>query len=180
MRYLGTPTTAVNPLGVSDAPALLDYNGFLFQRSQYRSSFPLGGYCIQNPTCPLGDILLWVRLVSLTPEQRTTPCPGESDCTIAFRNCKSFLSKRNCRRTASTDTTRRQLTIRSNQIKDLPLSVGKLRRIHRIPCKGIGAGIGQGEIHLCSLGCSKILIGAGILHLIERIPEHLVMGFLPV
>ena len=117
MRYLGTPTTAVNPLGVSDAPALLDYNGFLFQRSQYRSSFPLGGYCIQNPTCPLGDILLWVRLVSLTPEQRTTPCPGESDCTIAFRNCKSFLSKRNCRRTASTDTTQRQLTIRNEQIK---------------------------------------------------------------
>ena len=50
----------------------------------------------------------WVRLFSLTPRCR--------DCTIAFRNCKSFLSERNCRRTASADTTRRQLTIRNNQI----------------------------------------------------------------
>ena len=42
--------------------------------------------------------------------------PRCRDCTIAFRNCKSFLPKRNCRRMVSTDTTRRQLTIRSNQI----------------------------------------------------------------
>ena len=51
------------------------------------------------------------------PEQRTAPCPGYRDCTIAFKNCKSFLPKRNCRQTASFDTTRRQLTIRSNQTK---------------------------------------------------------------
>ena len=59
----------------------------------------------------------WVRLFSLTPEQKPGPTPRYRDCTIAFRNCKSFLPKRNCRRTASTDTTRRQLTIRNEQIK---------------------------------------------------------------
>lgn len=50
------------------------------------------------------------------PRQKPTPIPRCRDCTIAFRNCKSFLPKRNCRRMVSTDTTRRQLTIRSNQI----------------------------------------------------------------
>ena len=55
----------------------------------------------------------WVRLVALTPKQGLNSIPRCRDCTIAFRNCKSFLSKRNCRRTASTDATRRQLTIRS-------------------------------------------------------------------
>ena len=63
----------------------------------------------------------WVRLFSLTPEQKPGPTPRYRDCTIAFRNCKSFLPKRNCRRTASTDTTRRQLTIRSNQIKGVAI-----------------------------------------------------------
>ena len=57
----------------------------------------------------------WVRLFSLTPEQNHNPYLGCRDCTIAFRNCKSFLSERNCRRTASADTTRRQLTILSQQ-----------------------------------------------------------------
>ena len=50
------------------------------------------------------------------PRQKPTPIPRCRDCTKAFRNCKSFLPKRNCRRMVSTDTTRRQLTIRSNQI----------------------------------------------------------------
>ena len=49
------------------------------------------------------------------PEQKPCPTPRCRDCTIAFRNCKSFLPKRNCRRTASADTTRRQLTILSQQ-----------------------------------------------------------------
>ena len=61
----------------------------------------------------------WVRRFSLTPEQKTCPTPRCRDCTIAFRNCKSFLCKKNCRQTASTDTTQRQLTIRSNQTKGL-------------------------------------------------------------
>ena len=39
------------------------------------------------------------------PEQRTAPCPGYRDCTIAFKNCKSFLPKRNCRQTVPSDTT---------------------------------------------------------------------------
>ena len=56
----------------------------------------------------------WVRRFSLTPEQKTCPTPRCRDCTIAFINCKSFLLERNCRRTASSDTTQRQLTIRSN------------------------------------------------------------------
>ena len=67
----------------------------------------------------------WVRLFSLTPRQDLHPTPRCRDCTIAFRNCKSFLSERNCRRTASADTTRRQLTIRNNQIS-IP---GKLKFI---------------------------------------------------
>lgn len=50
------------------------------------------------------------------PRQKPTPIPRCRDCIIAFRNCKSFLPKRNCRRMVSTDTTRRQLAIRSNQI----------------------------------------------------------------
>ena len=58
----------------------------------------------------------WVRLSFLTPERDLLPTPRCRDCTIAFRNCKSFLPKRNCRRTAPIDTTQRQLTIRSNQI----------------------------------------------------------------
>ena len=58
----------------------------------------------------------WVRLLSLARSRESLPTTGVSDCTIAFRNCKSFLFKRNCRRTASIDPAQRQLTIRSNQI----------------------------------------------------------------
>ena len=52
------------------------------------------------------------------PSARAEPCPTPRcrDCTIVCRNCKSFLLKRNCRRTASFDTIQRQLTIRSDQI----------------------------------------------------------------
>jgi len=56
----------------------------------------------------------WVRLFSLSQDKTFIPPTGVSDCTIAFRNCNSFLLKRNCRRMASTNTIRRQLTIRSN------------------------------------------------------------------
>ena len=59
----------------------------------------------------------WVRLFPFTPGRDLHPSPRCRDCTIAFRNCKSFLPKRNCRRTASSDTTQRQLTIGRNQIK---------------------------------------------------------------
>ena len=52
----------------------------------------------------------WVRLFSLTLGRYLHPTPRCRDCTIAFRNCKSFLSKSYCRQTASTDTTQRQLT----------------------------------------------------------------------
>lgn len=50
------------------------------------------------------------------PEPDFYPTPRCGDCTIAFRNCKSFLSKINCRRTASFNPAQRQLTIRNNQI----------------------------------------------------------------
>ena len=50
----------------------------------------------------------------LSPGAKQCPTPRCRDCTIAFINCKSFLLERNCRRTASSDTTQRQLTIRSN------------------------------------------------------------------
>ena len=58
----------------------------------------------------------WVRLFSLSRGLALRPTPRCRDCTIAFRNCKSFLSKSYCRRTASTDATQRQLTIRIEQI----------------------------------------------------------------
>ena len=64
----------------------------------------------------------WVRLIFLSQGRIFIPPTGESDCTIAFKNCKSFLPKRNCRRTASIDPAQRQLTIRSNQIKGLSKS----------------------------------------------------------
>ena len=85
-----------------------------------------------------------------------------------------------CRQMVSIDIIWRQLIIRSKQIKDSPKSVGELRWIHRIPCKSIGAGIKQRKVHFRCLGGAEILVGAGILHLIKCIPEHLVMGFLPL
>ena len=51
--------------------------------------------------------------------QNPYPTPRCGECTIAFKNCKSFLPKRNCRQMASFGPTRRQLTIRSNQIKGI-------------------------------------------------------------
>ena len=59
----------------------------------------------------------WVRPFSLSQGRNQLPPAGESDCTIAFRNCKSFLPKRNCRQTASIDPAQRQLTKRNEQIK---------------------------------------------------------------
>ena len=64
----------------------------------------------------------WVRLFSITRSREPLPTTGVSDCTIAFRNCKSFLPKRNCRQTASFDPAQRQLTIGRNQIKGLSKS----------------------------------------------------------
>ena len=63
----------------------------------------------------------WVRLIFF-PGQNLHPIPRCGDCTIAFRNCKFFLSKRNCRQTASFDATQRQLTIRSDQLMGFPIS----------------------------------------------------------
>ena len=78
--------------------------------SGYRKVFLL---CQQSPA----PAPTWVKNMGQAtfphPGQKLTPIPRCRDCTIAFRNCKSFLPKRNCRRTASTDATRRQLTIRS-------------------------------------------------------------------
>ena len=125
------------------------------------------------------ESIIWVRLFSLSKAE-ATPIPRCRDCNIAFKNCRSFLQSRNCRRTVSTDPTQRQPTIRNEQIKAIPLSIGKLGRIHRILCKGIGTRVRQREVHLRRLGGAKILIGAGVLHLIKGIPEHLVMGFFPV
>ena len=56
----------------------------------------------------------------------------------------------------------------------------KFRRRYISACKGIRAWIGHGKIHLCRLGGAKVLVGAALLHLVEGIPEHLVVGFLPV
>ena len=58
----------------------------------------------------------WVRLSSLNLEQDLHPTPRCRDCSITFKNCKSFLYKRNYRRIVPNDTTRRFLTIRSNQL----------------------------------------------------------------
>ena len=44
----------------------------------------------------------------------------------------------------------------------------------------MGAGVRQGKIHSGRLGCAEILVGTGILHRIESIPEHLVVGLLTI
>ncbi len=59
-------------------------------------------------------------------------------------------------------------------------SVRKLGGIYWIARECVGTGIGHGEVHFCSLGGSKILVGTGILHSIEGIPEHLIVCFFPV
>ena len=59
-------------------------------------------------------------------------------------------------------------------------SVGESRRIDRLSRKGIGARIGQRKIHFGCFCGSEILIGTGILNLVKGIPEHLVVGLLPV
>ena len=48
----------------------------------------------------------WVRLIFF-PRQNLHPIPRCGDCTIAFRNCKSFLSKSNCLQVVPSDTTQR-------------------------------------------------------------------------
>ena len=55
-----------------------------------------------------------------SPGENTDPTPRCRDCTIAIKNCKSFLSKRNCRRTVSIDPTRRQLSYFNSFIKRAP------------------------------------------------------------
>ncbi len=71
-------------------------------------------------------------------EIHTLPA-GVSDCTIAFKNCKSFLSERNCRRMASTDPTQRQQTTRSNQIKGANQLVN-FGGLTGFPAKALGPG----------------------------------------
>ena len=191
---MGPPNRQLLPPNL-DLRHIQDHFGFTFPRvalTRFSRGFSLPvvepSACARSFSSSAGSLLLrfqhgsktWVRLIFLSPGRIFIPPTGVSDCTIAFRNCKSFLPKRNCRRTASTYTTQRQLTIRSTQIKEFPLTVGKLGRIHRIPCKGIRARIGEGEIHLCRLGGAKILIGAGVLYCVKGIAEHLVVGFLPV
>ena len=46
--------------------------------------------------------------------------------------------------------------------------------------KGIMAGIGQRKIHLRRLRRTKVTVRARLLHLVEGIAEHLIMGFLAV
>lgn len=50
------------------------------------------------------------QAVFLHPSKKLHPTPRCRDCTIAFRNCKSFLPRRYYRQMALIDTTRRQLT----------------------------------------------------------------------
>ena len=59
-------------------------------------------------------------------------------------------------------------------------SVRKLGGIYWITRECVGTWIGHREVHFCSLGGSKILVGTGILHSIEGIPEHLIVCFLAV
>lgn len=65
------------------------------------------------------------------------------------------------------------------RVVSLILSI-ELRCGDLVSSKGIGAGIGEGEIHFRRLGRTKIPVGATVLHLVEGIPEHLVVSLLPV
>ena len=44
----------------------------------------------------------------------------------------------------------------------------------------VGAGIRHGEIHFRGFGGAEITVGAGVLHLVKGVTEHLVVGFLAV
>ena len=44
----------------------------------------------------------------------------------------------------------------------------------------VGAGVRHGEIHFRGFGGAEITVGAGVLHLVKGIAEHLIMRFLTV
>ena len=85
----------------------------------------------------LSNIGNYLRKAANRKERNLQRC---RDCTITFRNCKSFLPKRNCRRTASFDPARRQLTIRNNQLKGLPYQLENLGGFTGFPAKVFGPG----------------------------------------
>ena len=90
--------------------------------SRFSSHLPKQQYFLSLPSLD-PSYPTWVinmgQAVFCPQKQNIHPTLRCRDCTIAFRNCKSFLPKRNCRRTASIDTTWRQLTIRSDQLEFL-------------------------------------------------------------
>ena len=60
------------------------------------------------------------------------------------------------------------------------LSFRKFGGVHIVPSESVGAGIRHGKIHLRRFRRAKVPIGAGVLHFVERVPEHLVVGLLPI
>ena len=56
----------------------------------------------------------------------------------------------------------------------------KRRGLHLVPGKGVGAGVGEGKIGFRGLCGAEVLVGPAVLDLVEGVPEHLVVGLLPV
>ena len=47
-------------------------------------------------------------------------------------------------------------------------------------CESVGTGVRHREIHFRGFGGAEITVGAGVLHLVKGIAEHLVVRFLAV
>ena len=52
--------------------------------------------------------------------------------------------------------------------------------LHLVPSKGVGTGVGEGKIGLRRPGGAEVPVGPAVLDLVEGVPEHLVVGLLPV
>ena len=125
---MGQPSRQLSPPDL-DLRHIQDHFGFTFPRvalPRFSGGFSLPvfepsagtGYFLSLPIiyCPQSNMgQKHGSGFSPPPEQDLHPTPRCRDCTIAFRNCKSFLPKRNCHQMASNDTTQQQLTIRSNK-----------------------------------------------------------------
>ncbi len=115
---IGRPTRQLSPPNL-DLRHIQDHFGFTFPRvalSRFSEGFSIPvfepsvdtGRFFPLPviSCPCSNM---GQAVFPTPEWKPGSTLRCRDYTIAFRNCKSFLPKSNCRRTASIDPTRRQL-----------------------------------------------------------------------
>ena len=54
-----------------------------------------------------------------------------------------------------------------------------LGAVTSFPAKALGPRL-EREIHFCRFGRAEVPVGTAVLHLVKSVPEHLIVGFLPV